>query len=224
MAEIAPSILSADFARLGDEVAAVRRAGVRMIHVDVMDGHFVPNISIGVPVVASLRKATDLFLDCHLMISDPDAYAPAFVAAGAQNVTIHQEATRHLHRSLQLIKDHGAQAGVALNPATPVETLDHVLDMVDLVLVMSVNPGFGGQKFLPLALSKIVQLAELRQALGLSFKIEVDGGVDESNIAELTRAGCDIFVAGSSIFGTPDAAQAVKSLRERVASAHAVHV
>ncbi len=224
MAEIAPSILSADFARLGEDVATVQRAGVKMIHVDVMDGHFVPNISIGVPVVASLRKATDLYLDCHLMIDNPDTFTPAFIAAGAQNVTIHQEATRHLHRSLQLIKDHGAQAGVALNPATPVETLDHVLDMVDLVLVMSVNPGFGGQKFLPLAFSKIVQLAELRQALGLSFKIEVDGGVDTSNIAELTRAGCDIFVAGSSIFGTPDPAQAVESLKERIAGAHVIHV
>jgi ribulose-phosphate 3-epimerase len=224
MAEIAPSILAADFARLGDDVAAVQRAGVKIIHVDVMDGHFVPNISIGVPVVASLRKATGLYLDCHLMIENPDAFTPAFIAAGAQNVTIHQEATRHLHRSLQLIKDHGAHAGVALNPATPVETLDHVLDMVDLVLVMSVNPGFGGQKFLPLAISKIEQLAELRQALGLSFKIEVDGGIDTSNIAELTRAGADIFVAGSSIFGTPDAAQAVESLKERIAGAQVVHV
>ena len=224
MAEIAPSILSADFARLGDSVETVERAGVKMIHVDVMDGHFVPNISIGLPVVASLRKATDLFLDCHLMIENPDSYTPAFIAAGGQNITIHQEATRHLHRSLQLIKDHGTQAGVALNPATPVETLDHVLDMVDLVLVMSVNPGFGGQKFLPLALSKIEQLAELRQALGLSFKIEVDGGVDAGNIDELTRAGCDIFVAGSSVFGTPDPAQAVKSLKERIAGAHVVHV
>ena len=219
MAEIAPSILSADFARLADDVAVVARAGVRMIHIDVMDGHFVPNISIGVPVIQSLRKATDLYLDCHLMIDDPDAYAPAFIAAGAQTVTIHQEATRHLHRSLQLIKSHGACAGVAINPATPVETLDLVLEMADLVLVMSVNPGFGGQAFLPVALTKIEQLDRIRQERGLSFEIEVDGGIGPDNIAGLARAGCDIFVAGSSVFGTPDPARAVESLKELASSA-----
>jgi ribulose-phosphate 3-epimerase len=223
MAEIAPSILSADFARLADDVAVVERAGVKMIHIDVMDGHFVPNISIGVPVVQSLRKATDLYLDCHLMIENPDSYTPAFIEAGAQTVTIHQEATRHLHRSLQLIKGHGARAGVAINPATPVETLELVLDMVDLVLVMSVNPGFGGQAFLPIALTKIEQLDRLRQERGFSFQIEVDGGVGLDNIADLSRAGCDIFVAGSSIFGTPDPSLAVKSLKERASSARVLH-
>ncbi len=195
-----------------------------MLHVDVMDGHFVPNISIGVPVVESLRRSTDLFLDCHLMISNPDAYVGAFVEAGAQNVTIHQEATDHLHRSLRLIRDSGARAGVALNPATPVETLEHVLDLVDLVLVMSVNPGFGGQKFLPLALGKLEQLAELRESLGLDFKIQVDGGVALDTISDISRAGCDIFVAGSSIFGTPDPAKAVESLKERAEAARAIHV
>ena len=223
MAQIAPSILSADFARLAEDVAVVERAGVKMIHVDVMDGHFVPNISIGIPVVQSLRKATDLYLDCHLMISDPDAYTPAFIEAGAQTVTIHQEATNHLHRSLQLIQSHGAKAGVAINPATPVETLDLVLDMLDMVLVMSVNPGFGGQAFLPVALQKIGQLDRLRQERGLSFQIEVDGGVGPDNIADLSRAGCDIFVAGSSVFGTPDPAQAVKSLEERASGARVLH-
>lgn len=224
MAEIAPSILSADFARLAEDIAVVENAGVKMIHVDVMDGHFVPNISIGIPVVKSLRKATSLYLDCHLMIDNPDNYTPAFIDAGAQTVTIHQEASRHLHRSLQLIQGHGARAGVAINPATPVETLDHVLEMADLVLVMSVNPGFGGQQFLPFALSKIEKLNQLRQSRGLGFKIEVDGGVGVDNIADLSRAGCDIFVAGSSIFGTPDPAQSVKSLKELAANASLLQV
>ncbi len=220
MAEIAPSILAADFARLGEQVEAVERAGVKMLHVDVMDGHFVPNISIGPPVVKSLSQATNLFLDCHLMIEDPDAYVAAFVAAGAQNISIHQEACPHLNRSLQLIKDSGVGAGVVLNPATPVGTLEHVLDMVDLVLVMSVNPGFGGQRFLPVALDKIAHLDRLRAERGYRYRIEVDGGVDLSNAAEIVGAGCDVLVAGSSIFGTPDAGQAVKSMKERMELAH----
>ena len=198
--QIAPSILAADFARLGAAVETVAAAGAAVLHVDVMDGRFVPNISIGAPVVASLRKATKLFLDCHLMIVEPDRYVADFVKAGAQNVTVHQEACPHLHRSLQGIRDLGVGAGVAINPATPVAALEHVLDMVDLVLVMSVNPGFGGQKFLPLAYDKIRELADLREQGGFSYQIEVDGGVGLDNAFGLSAAGADILVAGSSIF------------------------
>ncbi len=222
MAELAPSILAADFARLGEQVEAVERAGAKIIHCDVMDGHFVPNISLGPPVVKSLHKATDLFLDCHLMIEDPDSYIEAFVEAGARNISIHQEVCPHLNRSLQLIKDSGVGAGVVINPATPVETLQHVLDMVDLVLVMSVNPGFGGQKFLPVAFDKIAHLDRLRSERRYSYRIEVDGGVEAGNAAALVRAGADILVAGSSIFGTPDPGQAVKSMRERMELAHSL--
>jgi ribulose-phosphate 3-epimerase len=219
MAEIAPSILSADFARLGEEIETVKRAGVKMIHVDVMDGHFVPNITIGPPVVRSIRAATDLFLDCHLMIENPDAFVADFVRAGAQLVSIHQEASKHLHRSLELIRGEGAKAGVVINPATPVDTLEHVLEMVDLVLVMSVNPGFGGQSFIPFALDKIRRLDELRRERGLAFRIEVDGGAGPDNVGDIVRAGCDIVVAGSSIFGTPDAGSAVELMRERIEQA-----
>lgn len=214
MTQIAPSILAADFAHLGDAVAVVESAGVEMLHVDVMDGRFVPNISIGVPVVSSLRKATKLFLDCHLMIVEPDHFVGPFVEAGAQMVTIHQEACPHLHRSIQNIKAQGVGAGVALNPSTPVSTLEHVIDMVDLVLVMSVNPGFGGQKFLSLAYDKIRELADLREQGGYGFKIEVDGGVGADNAGELSAAGADILVAGSSIFGTPNPAQSVVELKK----------
>lgn len=217
MPEIAPSILAADFARLGEEVAAVASAGVKLIHIDVMDGRFVPNISIGQPVVQSLRKATDLYLESHLMVLDPDPYIRDFVQAGSQRVIIHQETCPHLHRSLQSIVDEGAQAGVTINPATPLSTLEHVLEMVDLVLIMSVNPGFGGQKFLPFALDKIRDLARLREERGLDFLIEVDGGVKHDNAGEIARAGADLLVAGSSIFGTPDPAQAVESMKERIA-------
>ena len=216
MAEVAPSILAADFARLGEEIAAVESAGVRTLHVDVMDGHFVPNISIGPPVVRSVRAATKLFLDVHLMIEDPDRYVPDFAAAGAQRLSVHQEACPHLHRSLQLIRDEGALPGVVVNPATPVHTLSHVLDSVDLVLVMSVNPGFGGQAFLPLAYEKVRALALERADRNLDFKIQVDGGVGMDNAAELVTAGADILVAGSSIFGTPDAAQAVRDMTVRI--------
>ncbi|MBI1358550.1 MAG: ribulose-phosphate 3-epimerase [Acidobacteria bacterium] len=224
MPQIAPSILAADFAHLGDAVENVSGAGVEMLHVDVMDGRFVPNISIGMPVVASLRKATDLFLDCHLMIVEPDLYVADFVKAGAQNVTVHQEACPHLHRSLQGIRALGAGAGVAINPATPVSTLEYVLDMVDLVLVMSVNPGFGGQKFLPLAYDKIRELAELREQGAFSFRIEVDGGVGLDNAEQLCAAGADILVAGSSIFGTPDPAQSVTDLKARSEQARMTRV
>jgi len=222
--QIAPSILAADFARLGEAVSTVESAGVEMLHVDVMDGRFVPNISIGVPVVSSLRKATKLFLDCHLMIVEPDLYVGPFVEAGAQMLTVHQEACPHLHRSLQNIKAQGIGAGVAINPATPVSTLEYVLDLADLVLVMSVNPGFGGQKFLPLAYDKIRELAELREHGGFSFKIEVDGGVDASNAGELSAAGADILVAGSSIFGTPDPARSVVELKNSADAALVTHV
>jgi len=217
MAQIAPSILAADFARLGEEIAAVESAGVELLHLDVMDGRFVPNISLGPPVIESIRKSTKLFLDCHLMIVEPDQYVADFAKAGAQLITVHQEACPHLHRSLQGIHDVGAEVGVALNPATPVETLTNVLDLVDLVLVMSVNPGFGGQKFLPLAYDKIRALARLRSERGLNFRIEVDGGVGEDNVAELAAAGTDWLVAGSSVFRTPDAAQAVMGLEQRIA-------
>jgi len=219
MLEIAPSILAADFSRLGEQVAAVERGGARMLHVDVMDGRFVPNISIGIPVVRSLRKATTLKLDCHLMIVEPDRYTAEFIEAGAGMVSVHQEACPHLHRSLASIRDHGAAAGVAINPATPVHTLDEVLDFVDFVLVMSVNPGFGGQKFLPLALPKIRRLDEIRRERGLDFRIEVDGGVDMSNLPDLARAGCDLAVAGSSVFQPEDPAGAVEQMRHAVEQA-----
>ena len=224
MAEIAPSILSADFGHLAEQAETVKRAGVKMLHVDVMDGRFVPNISLGPPVIKSLRASTDLLLDCHLMITDPDRYVADFVAAGAQIVSVHQEACTHLHRSIQLIRDHGVQAGVVINPGTPVHTLDEILPSVDLVLVMSVNPGFGGQKFLPLAFEKVRRLREIRAERGLHYKIEVDGGVTLDNAGDLVESGADILVAGSSIFGTPDPARAVESLRETVAQRQLVRV
>ncbi len=219
MAQIAPSILAADFARLDQQIQAVKRGGAAMIHLDVMDGHFVPNLSIGPPVVSSVRKATDLFLDCHLMIEDPDRFVPDFAKAGAQRLTIHQEACRHLNRSLQLIRDHDVLPGVAINPATPVRTLEEVLEMVDLVLVMSVNPGFGGQRFLPSTLLKTRQLDRIRSERRLSFQIEMDGGIDLENIQDVVRAGCDIVVAGSSVFGGSDPGAKVEAMRQAVEQA-----
>lgn len=198
--EVAPSILAADFSRLGEQIAALKEAGCRLLHVDVMDGHFVPNISIGVPVVRSLRRATDLTLDCHLMISEPDRYVEAFAEAGADMISVHQEAAPHLDRTLAAIRATGARAGVVINPATPVATLSEVLGQVDYVLVMSVNPGFGGQRFLPGALSKLKQLCALRAEQALDFRLEVDGGVGLENIGEAVRAGAEIVVAGTSIF------------------------
>ena len=214
MVEIAPSILAADFSRLGEQIQAVKNAGASMIHIDVMDGRFVPNITIGAPVVSSLRLATDLTFDCHLMIEDPDRYTPKFVRAGAQMVSVHQEACPHLHRSLQLIHDEGALAGAVLNPATPVHTLDDVLDLVDYVLVMSVNPGFGGQKFLPLAIEKIRQLDRIRQERNLTFRIQIDGGITLENVGEVVQAGCDIVVAGTTIFAARDSVKAFDALRQ----------
>src|ERR1700720_1650704 len=212
--EIAPSILASNFAKLGDEIRLVEEGGADVIHVDVMDGHFVPNISIGIPVVEALRKATRLPLDVHLMIENPEEYIEEFVRAGADRVLVHQEATAHLDRALTMIRELGAQAGAVINPATPVVMLSEVLDKVDTVLVMSVNPGFGGQKFIPGALEKIRQLNQWRSRYNGAFRIEVDGGVDLDNIAELARAGANTFVAGTSIFHATDPAGATRQLRK----------
>ena len=201
MIELAFSILASDFAHLADEVRAAERGGGTIVHVDVMDGHFVPNITFGPPVVKALRPVTKLPLDCHLMVENPNDFIPAFADAGADMVSVHQEACRHLHRTLQHIQDHGMLAGVVINPATPVDMLIEVLPMVHHVLVMSVNPGFGGQEFLPLALEKIAYLAELRREMGLNFRIEVDGGVAHDTVARVVEAGADMLVAGSAIFG-----------------------
>ena len=204
MIELAPSILSADFAHLADQVHSAAEGGASLIHVDVMDGHFVPNITIGPPVVKSLRKVTDLPLDCHLMIENPDQYIPDFVEAGADWISVHQEACVHLNRVLHHIKEHGALAGVVINPATPVETLTEILDIVDYVLVMSVNPGFGGQKFIPGAVYKIGRLNDIRQSRGLKYRIEVDGGIALDTVGDVVRAGAEILVAGNAVFGQGD--------------------
>jgi ribulose-phosphate 3-epimerase len=202
--ELAPSILSADFARLGEQIHSATEGGGTVIHVDVMDGHFVPNITIGPPVVRSIRPTTRLPLDCHLMIENPDQYIPEFAAAGADWISVHQEACVHLDRTLHLIKSHDCLAGVVINPATPVETLTEVLDIVDHVLVMSVNPGFGGQKFIPGAVHKIRRLADLRAERGLGYRIEVDGGIALETVVDVVRAGAEILVAGNAVFGKGD--------------------
>ncbi|HKS68432.1 MAG TPA: ribulose-phosphate 3-epimerase [Candidatus Acidoferrales bacterium] len=212
--EIAPSILASDFAKLGDEVRKVEEGGADVIHVDIMDGHFVPNISLGVPVVRSLRKATRLPLDVHLMIEQPEQYIEDFIRAGAARVLVHQEATPHLDRALEMVRENGAQAGAVLNPSTPVLMLSDVLDKLDTVLVMSVNPGFGGQKFLPNSFEKIRQLSQMRARYNASFRIEVDGGVELDNVAELVQAGANTLVAGTSIFHTPDPAAAARQMRK----------
>jgi ribulose-phosphate 3-epimerase len=217
--EIAPSILAADFAALGEAIRDVERAGVSMLHVDVMDGHFVPNISIGVPVVASLRKATRLTLDVHLMIEQPERYIEAFAAAGADMISVHQEATPHLDRALAMIREHGCRAGAAINPATPVHALSEVLGKVDHVLVMSVNPGYGGQVFLPGAVEKIQQLRQMRENSGADFRIEVDGGIGPDNVAVVTRAGAQILVAGTSVFHTTDPAASIRSMLHQAGEA-----
>ena len=204
MIELAPSILSADFARLAEEVRAASEGGGSVIHVDIMDGHFVPNLTAGPAVVRSLRKATKLPLDCHLMIENPDQFIADFSEAGADWISVHQEACRHLNRTLHLIKSHDCLAGVVINPATPVDTLAEVLDMVDYVLVMSVNPGFGGQKFIPSTLHKLRRLAEIRSQQGLNFRIEVDGGISLDTVADVVRAGAEILVAGNAVFGGGD--------------------
>ena len=212
MIQLLPSILSADFAHLGDEVAAAERGGGTVIHVDIMDGHFVPNITIGPPVVKSLRKATKLPLDCHLMIENPDEYIPAFAEAGANWVSVHYEACRHLHRTLQLIEHHGMKPAVVLNPATRVELIRDILPMLHHVLIMSVNPGFGGQEFIPFSLDKIRRLVQLRQEMGLAFKIEVDGGVAHDTVAQVVQAGAELLVAGNAVFGAGNAERDARDL------------
>jgi ribulose-phosphate 3-epimerase len=207
---IAPSILSADFRCLGDQIAAAEAAGADAIHFDVMDGRFVPNISIGIPVLESIRAGTTVPIETHLMIVEPEKYAEAFVAAGADIVTVHVEATPHVYRVLTAIRDAGAVAGVTLNPATPLVMLEEVLDLVGLVLVMSVNPGFGGQHYLPSATTRIRRLAEMRQARGLDYLIEVDGGIHADTIATAAHAGCDLVVAGSAIYN--DAASVAENI------------
>jgi ribulose-phosphate 3-epimerase len=222
--ELAPSILSADFAHLADQVAQATAGGGSLLHVDVMDGHFVPNLTIGPPVVKSLRQATRLPLDCHLMIENPDQYIGDFATAGADWISVHQEACRHLNRTLHLIKSHDCRAGVVLNPATPVETLSEVLEIVDYVLVMSVNPGFGGQKFIPAALGKIRKLAEIRAERGFGYRIEVDGGVALDTVGDVVRAGAEILVAGSAVFGKGDAKANATALLDAAKSASLLRV
>ncbi len=224
MIEILPSLLAADFARLGEQIAQVTEAGVNFLHFDVMDGHFVPNISFGVPVLQSLRKSTKLAIDVHLMIEDADTYAPMFVAAGADCVSVHQEACPHLDRTIRMIQSEGARAGVVLNPATPLVTVEHVLPLVDYVLLMSVNPGFGGQSFIPYVLEKVRALREQRERLGLSFSIEIDGGVSVDNVGRVAEAGVDWVVAGSSVFGAPNPAHAVTAMRQAAMDAVARRV
>jgi len=218
MIKIAPSILSADFARLAEEMKVIEAGGADLVHVDVMDGHFVPNLTIGPIVVEALRKRTSLPLDVHLMIEDPDRYIPDFIKSGADSVTVHVEASRHLHRTVKLIKEGGANAGVALNPATPLTSLEEILEDIDRALLMSVNPGFGGQKFIPSVLSKIRRLNQILRDTGLlNLEIEVDGGINAGNAAQVALAGAHILVAGSAVFGAPDPAEAIRKLKESCA-------
>jgi ribulose-phosphate 3-epimerase len=210
--ELAFSILASDFAHLADEVKTAERGGGSIVHVDVMDGHFVPNITFGPPMVQALRPVTNLPLDCHLMIEKPDEYIPAFAEAGADLISVHQETCRHLYRTLQLIADNGCLPGVVINPATPVDTLIEVLPLVHYVLVMSVNPGYGGQKFLPVAVEKIAYLAEIRKQMGLNFRIEVDGGIAHDTVASVVKAGADMLVAGSAVFSKGKTEQNARKL------------
>jgi ribulose-phosphate 3-epimerase len=212
--DIAPSILSADFSRLGEEIEAVKRGGATILHVDVMDGHFVPNLTVGIPVVESIAAATNLPIDAHLMISEPGRYAEEFVAAGAKMVSVHVEADAHLHRTLNSIRTAGARAGVVLNPATPIESLAEALPYADYVLVMSVNPGFGGQKFIATSTDKVRRLRRMIDERQLDVRIEIDGGIGLENIAEVVSAGAEIIVAGSAIFGAGDPEAAARALRE----------
>lgn len=212
MFEIAPSILSADFTKLADEIAAVEAGGAKVLHVDVMDGHFVPNITIGLPVVKSLRKATKLTIDTHLMIEEPGRYAVQFVEAGADMVSVHVEADVHLQRTLVAIREAGAKAGIAINPATPLSALEEALPYADFVLLMSVNPGFGGQSFIPTSLDKLRRLKQMIADRGLTTRIEIDGGIDAGNIAEVVRSGAEIIVAGSAVYGRGTPTESVKEL------------
>ena len=214
MIKLAPSILSADFARLLEDVKKVEKAGCEYLHIDVMDGHFVPNITLGPGIVKSLRKDVNMVFDAHLMIENPDNYIKEFADAGCDIIVVHQEACTHLHRTIQNIKSHGIKAGVALNPATPIETIKYVLQDVDMVLLMSVNPGFGGQSYIPVVTEKIKELKALIDEMNLDIDIEVDGGVKPSNIAEVVNAGANVIVAGSAIFNAGNIDEAVKTLRE----------
>jgi len=224
MTEIVPSILSADFARLAEEIARVERGGASMLHLDVMDGHFVPNLTIGPPVVESIRKNTRLHLDVHLMIENPERYAASFVQAGANSVSVHYEAARHLDGVLGMIRAEGAMAGVVLNPATPVAVLEDVLEVADYVLLMSVNPGFGGQKLIPYVLDKVRKLDRMRREKRLALPIEIDGGVHTDNLADVVRAGCDWIVTGSAVFHSPDPEATVREMRQIASNATAIRV
>jgi ribulose-phosphate 3-epimerase len=215
MFEIAPSILSADFTRLAEAIEAVKNGGARMLHVDVMDGHFVPNITIGLPVVKSIRKATDLTIDTHLMIAEPGRWAVEFVKAGADMVSVHVEADAHLQRTLTAIREAGAKAGIAINPGTPLDAIWECLPYADFVLLMSVNPGFGGQKFVPTMLDKVRRLRRMIDERELDVRIEIDGGIDENNISKVVEAGAEMIVAGTAIFGGGDSAKAVRTLVEK---------
>lgn len=213
MIKIAPSILSADFSKLGEEIQDVERGGADWIHIDVMDGHFVPNITIGPLIVEAVRPVTKLPLDVHLMIEEPDQYIEQFAKAGADYITVHVEACRHLHRTIQLIRSHGVKPGVVLNPHTPIETIQHVLEDIDLVLFMTVNPGFGGQKFIPTVVPKVKQLSELIRERNLSIEIEIDGGITPETIGQCVEAGATVFVAGSAIYNQTDRPAAIQNIR-----------
>jgi len=213
MIKIAPSILSADFLKLGEEILAVEKGGADYIHIDVMDGHFVPNITIGPLIVEAIRPITKLPLDVHLMIENPDQYIEAFAKAGADYITVHVEACRHLHRTIQKIKSFGIKAGVVLNPATPVETIQHVIGDIDMVLLMSVNPGFGGQTFIPEVLPKIRKVKEMAEQKGVNLEIEIDGGVNPETAKQCMEAGANVLVAGSAIYNQPDYAKAISLIR-----------
>jgi len=215
MKKIAPSILSADFSRLGEEIKAIEAAGADYVHIDVMDGQFVPNITIGPLIVEAVRRVTTLPLDVHLMIAEPDRYIASFAEAGADIIVVHAEATNHLHRTVQLIKSLGKRAGVSLNPATPLNVLDYVLEDLDLVLLMTVNPGFGGQSFIEACIPKIQSLRSIMDRRGIEAELEVDGGVKIDNIARIAHAGADVFVAGSAVFNSPDYAATITELKKR---------
>ncbi len=215
MIKIAPSILSADFSRLGEEVKAAEKAGADLIHIDVMDGHFVPNITVGPPIVEAVKKVTTLPLDVHLMIESPDMFIDIFAKAGADIITIHSEASTHLNRSVNYIKSKGMKAGVSLNPATPVNVLDFILTELDMVLLMSVNPGFGGQEFIPQTLDKLKILKDITQQKGAGVEIEIDGGVNADNAGVLVKTGADILVMGSAFFNSEDYTKVIRTVRER---------